>query len=235
MASRAFLQRLAARTTAHAGLSSQAYLTRSFATHRVARAPAASAPRRASPRMSATEIDAELLASTAPPSATPPAATAQAVAAKPNGAAPAGTTPYAEAEGAGASAAPAEASGDAPTDWSRSYYGLSQQPFAKEVADVLLAPVDAQDVEIKPGMHPYRPPFILLCSFLTAFACFNRRANLPAGDQVPARAEPRVRAGRMGACAPLGDERRAENSVTRVRARLPRSPRCDCAWRAGVL
>lgn len=40
---------------------------------------------------------------------------------------------------------------DDTTDWSRSYSGLSQQPFPKEVADVLLAPVDPVDVEIKPG------------------------------------------------------------------------------------
>lgn len=37
------------------------------------------------------------------------------------------------------------------TDWSKSYHGLSSQPFAKDVADVLLAPLDENDVEIKPG------------------------------------------------------------------------------------
>jgi hypothetical protein len=36
-------------------------------------------------------------------------------------------------------------------DWSRSYHGLSSQPFPKEVADILLAPVDPLDVEMKPG------------------------------------------------------------------------------------
>ena len=38
-----------------------------------------------------------------------------------------------------------------PTDWSKSFSGLSSQPFAKEIADVLLAPLDIMDVEIKPG------------------------------------------------------------------------------------
>ena len=38
-----------------------------------------------------------------------------------------------------------------PTDWSRSYHGLSSTPFPKEVAEVLLQPIDAHDVEIKPG------------------------------------------------------------------------------------
>lgn len=37
------------------------------------------------------------------------------------------------------------------TDWSRSYYGLSKESFPKEVTDVLLAPLNPMDVEIKPG------------------------------------------------------------------------------------
>lgn len=36
-------------------------------------------------------------------------------------------------------------------DWSRSFHGLSAEPFAKEVADILLAPLVPEDVEIKPG------------------------------------------------------------------------------------
>lgn len=46
----------------------------------------------------------------------------------------------------------------APTDWSRSYHGLSSVPFPKEVADVLLQPIDPLDVEIKPGKHYCLPP-----------------------------------------------------------------------------
>lgn len=37
------------------------------------------------------------------------------------------------------------------TDWSKSYHGLSSQAFSKDVADVLLAPLDPLDVEMKPG------------------------------------------------------------------------------------
>jgi hypothetical protein len=37
------------------------------------------------------------------------------------------------------------------TDWSRSYHGLSVTPFEKQVADILLAPIDPADVEMKPG------------------------------------------------------------------------------------
>jgi len=36
-------------------------------------------------------------------------------------------------------------------DWSRSFHGLSMQPFSEEAAKVLTAPIDINDVEIKPG------------------------------------------------------------------------------------
>ncbi|KZV76030.1 mitochondrial genome maintenance MGM101 [Peniophora sp. CONT] len=45
----------------------------------------------------------------------------------------------------------------APTDWSRSYHGLSSVPFPKEVADILLHPIDPLDVEIKPDGLIYLP------------------------------------------------------------------------------
>lgn len=37
------------------------------------------------------------------------------------------------------------------TDWSKSYHGLSSQPFSFEIADILQAPLDPNDVEMKPG------------------------------------------------------------------------------------
>ncbi|KAI0677259.1 mitochondrial genome maintenance MGM101 [Trametes maxima] len=42
-------------------------------------------------------------------------------------------------------------------DWSKSYFGLSTQPFPKEAAEVLMTPVDPQDVEIKPDGLLYLP------------------------------------------------------------------------------
>jgi len=42
---------------------------------------------------------------------------------------------------------------DGTTDWSRSYSGLSVQPFSKEVADILQAPIDPLNVEMKPGEY----------------------------------------------------------------------------------
>ena len=42
---------------------------------------------------------------------------------------------------------------DGTRDWSKSYFGLSAQPFSKEIAEVLMAPLDPMDVEMKPGKH----------------------------------------------------------------------------------
>jgi len=52
----------------------------------------------------------------------------------------------------------AEGSGDgSPSDWSRSFHGLSSQPFDKEISEILLAPVDPVDVEVKPGTPLAKP------------------------------------------------------------------------------
>lgn len=37
------------------------------------------------------------------------------------------------------------------TDWSRSYHGLSVEPFPKEAAEILQAPLDPENIEVKPG------------------------------------------------------------------------------------
>jgi hypothetical protein len=42
-------------------------------------------------------------------------------------------------------------------DWTRSFHGLSAEPFSKEAADVLLAPIPAEDVECKPDGILYLP------------------------------------------------------------------------------
>lgn len=42
-------------------------------------------------------------------------------------------------------------------DWSGSFHGLGSQPFAKEVADILLAPLASEDIEIKPDGLLYLP------------------------------------------------------------------------------
>ncbi|KAI5123392.1 hypothetical protein M0805_006100 [Coniferiporia weirii] len=54
--------------------------------------------------------------------------------------------------------APGNYSGDGTrTDWSRSYFGLSAEPFSKEAADILQAPLDPTDIEMKPDGLIYLP------------------------------------------------------------------------------
>lgn len=38
------------------------------------------------------------------------------------------------------------------TNWAKSYHGLSSEPFSQNIADILQAPLDPEDVEMKPGM-----------------------------------------------------------------------------------
>ncbi|PAV21034.1 mitochondrial genome maintenance MGM101 [Pyrrhoderma noxium] len=42
-------------------------------------------------------------------------------------------------------------------DWSRSYFGLSSEPFSKEISTILQAPVESADVEITPDGLVYLP------------------------------------------------------------------------------
>ncbi len=42
-------------------------------------------------------------------------------------------------------------------DWTRSFHGLSAEPFSKEAADILMAPLSPDDVEIKPDGIVYLP------------------------------------------------------------------------------
>lgn len=58
-----------------------------------------------------------------------------------------------------AAADPVQLQEEDPThvDWTKSFHGLSVQPFAKEAADILLAPLDPGDVEIKPDGIIYLP------------------------------------------------------------------------------
>lgn len=42
-------------------------------------------------------------------------------------------------------------------DWTRSYHGLGADPFPKEASDVLLAPIEPDDIEVKPDGILYLP------------------------------------------------------------------------------
>lgn len=50
-----------------------------------------------------------------------------------------------------------EASNTDQVDWTRSFHGLSSQPFSKEAADVLMAPLEPHDIEVKPDGIIYLP------------------------------------------------------------------------------
>jgi len=47
--------------------------------------------------------------------------------------------------------------GSRQVDWARSFHGLSAQPFSKEAADVLLAEIPVDDIEVKPDGIVYLP------------------------------------------------------------------------------
>lgn len=49
------------------------------------------------------------------------------------------------------------------TDWSKSYHGLSSEPFSAEISNILQAPLDPEDVEMKPGTR--HPPFTYIILF----------------------------------------------------------------------
>lgn len=42
-------------------------------------------------------------------------------------------------------------------DWTRSFHGLSAQPFSKEAAEILMAAIPFDDVEVKPDGIIYLP------------------------------------------------------------------------------
>jgi len=67
--------------------------------------------------------------------------------------APTPTTASTWSEGFTPSAS-SETSGE---DWSRSFHGLSTQPYSKEIAEILQAPVDPLDLEMKPDGLLYLP------------------------------------------------------------------------------
>jgi len=47
--------------------------------------------------------------------------------------------------------------GSRQVDWTRSYHGLSAQAFSKEAANILMAPIPFDDVEVKPDGIIYLP------------------------------------------------------------------------------
>ncbi|ORY01938.1 mitochondrial genome maintenance MGM101 [Basidiobolus meristosporus CBS 931.73] len=42
-------------------------------------------------------------------------------------------------------------------DWTKSFYGVGSQPFEKEVAEILMKPINKEDIEVKPDGLLYLP------------------------------------------------------------------------------
>ena len=100
----------------------------------------------------AHEVDIPPEAYAAPPESVPSSSAIQHAATSSPGS-------FAAAENADSATISGSPSDPSHPDWSKSYFGLSTQPFPKEAAEVLMQPVDPADVEIKPGaslcIHPY--------------------------------------------------------------------------------
>ena len=112
----------------------------------------------------------------------------------------------------------AEGSGDgSPSDWSRSFHGLSSLPFDKEISEILLTPVDPIDIEIKPGTSP--------CANSTPrfnSEILHRRPDIPSRNQIPPHSQQGFRPWRVGPCPSQRDERWTKGGQQRVRACMPR-------------
>ncbi|KAG8968957.1 hypothetical protein FRC03_005502 [Tulasnella sp. 419] len=90
-------------------------------------------------------------------------------------------------------------------DWSRSFHGLSAQPFPKEIAEVLMTPVDAADIEMKPDGLIYLPEIkyrrILNKAFGPGGWGLAPRAEVNVGPKVVSREYALVCMGRLVAIA----------------------------------
>ena len=64
------------------------------------------------------------------------------------------------------------------SDWSRSYHGLSLEPFPKETANILQAPLNPEDIEIKPGKS------VMNLYIATSLQYGKRRVDIPSRNQI---------------------------------------------------
>ncbi|OAA53805.1 mitochondrial genome maintenance protein mgm101 [Niveomyces insectorum RCEF 264] len=102
-----------------------------------------------------------------------------------------------------------------PIDWSSSFHGLSTTPFPREAAAILSAPIDPQDIEIKPDGIIYLPEIkyrrILSAAFGPGGWGLAPRGALRVGEKVVSREYALVVHGRFvaearGECAYFGGE-----------------------------
>ncbi len=137
-------------TRAYATATARPTAKTTYVSRTATRTPTARASTAAEKSSSATAADVDVPpeAYSSQPESVPSSSTLQDVAVPPTNGTLSSFVPVEFAESATISGSPADP--NAP-DWSKSYFGLSVQPFPREVAETLLAPVDSKDVEIKPG------------------------------------------------------------------------------------
>lgn len=95
---------------------------------------------------------------------------------------------------------PDSTASDGTTDWSKSYAGLSAAPFPKEIADVLLAPIDPLDVEIKPGESPSLNVDAFLVLVCLCYWSYFRWFALLTRNQIPPSPQSCFWTWRLGTC-----------------------------------
>ncbi|OSX59330.1 hypothetical protein POSPLADRAFT_1150373 [Postia placenta MAD-698-R-SB12] len=147
MASRALFGRLSARipVTARTYVTARPSALRSFPRTKLPLANASTTAAKADPETTVNDGDVAEILSSPPQSVPPTSSVAQTASAAPLSVfAPETNGQAGDVEGA-------------PTDWSKSYYGLSVEPFPKEVSEVLQAPTDPLDIEVKPDGLIYLP------------------------------------------------------------------------------
>lgn len=65
------------------------------------------------------------------------------------------------------------------TNWAKSYHGLSSEPFGENIADILQAPLDPDDIEMKPGILSHHSN---AKDAINNRSQFKRRAPVPSRD-----------------------------------------------------
>ncbi|KAI6382861.1 hypothetical protein MCOR25_000377 [Pyricularia grisea] len=114
-----------------------------------------------------------------------------------------------------ASSHPDGGEGGATINWSESFHGLGQSPFSPEAAAILMAPIDPEDVEVKPDGILYLPEIkyrrILNKAFGPGAWGLAPRGDLIVGEKVVTREYALVAHGRYvsqarGECQYFSDE-----------------------------
>ncbi|KAK6211770.1 hypothetical protein QIS74_11034 [Colletotrichum tabaci] len=145
----------AAATTTQRATPAKSTTTSSY----VRRSPASNTSRAAAPRAATTTPAPTPKAPATTPTSTPsdPPSAATPLPEAPSTSRPAETTSFSASAGPPYQPHQQQQQQGHAIDWSTSYYGLGSQRFSKEIVDILLQPVNPDDVEVKPDGIIYLP------------------------------------------------------------------------------